>query len=391
MKVNKKSPLGGKVWSSIARFQRKARMSTILEGGKPEGAGAQVTVTEGLALHIIATLRSATVKQVAEVLHLERSWVSRLITSLEQKGALSSASVPEDRRAKGIALSRAGETILRDLNRARGALMARLLTSLKDAELRELVAGLKALADGFNAPDYPPSFDPHPADFQLARLSWAIGVAGNNFIGTGLNVNQYHLLMAAADDLQGQGATVSELHALLPVDMSTLSRTIDGFAQQGLLTKTQRASDKRHFSVELTQRGRARYNELQALAGERCEAALKALPSTAKESFAALLERIAVDIPHRSTKAAPQRLRLVAQPESLETNRAPVATPRIRRKAARGDDATPAQQFAITDGDRHLGTVSFSPAGPDAPLRLSLTAEALSIHQCLDLLKTLSD
>ena len=70
----------------------------------------------------------------------------------------------------------------------------------------------------------------------------------------GVTVAQCHLLLEV--ELRGQ-SSVTELAAALELDKSTLSRTVDGLVQAGLLDRTTDPTSRRQQVIRLTEKGKA--------------------------------------------------------------------------------------------------------------------------------------
>ncbi|WP_084408948.1 MarR family winged helix-turn-helix transcriptional regulator [Fulvimarina manganoxydans] len=79
----------------------------------------------------------------------------------------------------------------------------------------------------------------------------------------GLRSGQDHLLMEL--DPEGQPITVSRLADRLGVRPSTVSKSIERFADRGLILRGEHKTDQRLTTVRLTDTGKAARNEVQTV------------------------------------------------------------------------------------------------------------------------------
>ena len=395
MKTKRSMQVALAIWRGIVRFQLRARMTTLLSGLEAGKASQELSFTEGLALHIIATADEAMVKDVAATMQLERSWVSRLLSALERKGAIKSVAVAGDGRAKALRILPAGVQLLKNLNETRAALMTSLLASLNKKEQQELYRTLKALADGFGAPAYAGAFNPHPIDFELARLSWGIGVAGNNFIGTGINVSHYHLLMVLAAQLRTAPVSIKEVHAKLPIDMSTLSRAIDSLGTESVLEKVQATDDKRSYTVRLTAEGLKTFQRYEENAALQCAEALTSVAVEQQEHLAQLLERLTEETLDRSKHTSGSRLEV--QQANIKSHATEAREFLAQNSVKSGDSLNRTakgalQRFTcrrfICRKDSEVCAVAEVVLGDSVsqPSQITLTAVSLSLSDCIEFL-----
>lgn len=70
----------------------------------------------------------------------------------------------------------------------------------------------------------------------------------------GITVAQCHALLEVAE--RGE-LSLAELAEAIGLDRSTLSRTVDGVVEEGLLERRANPGDRRYVSITLTDRGRA--------------------------------------------------------------------------------------------------------------------------------------
>lgn len=355
-------------------------MTSVLRGLKAGLASTQLTFTEGLTLHIIATVGKTNVKGIAQILRLERSWISRIVSSLQKKECVESFEMESDGRLKGLRITSVGKSLLVQLNEQRRLFFDNILSALKPQEVNELAELLRELASGYGSPPYPAALNPHPVDFELARLSWSIGVVGNDYVGTGLNVTQYHVMSVLAEEFDGVRVSVSDVHNLLPVDLSTLSRTLDAFESDGIVTKQQSKQDKRSFEVSLSSKGRKRYEEMLSSAFSLCDQACKEISIPKQKKLGQLLKNVTTELPTREEKTQHKHF-------ELKQIRLADLTKSVQSLSGAG------QYFSLNHEGKPLGILAVQPVksasgtGGKSFKKLVLVAEDVDEQDCLALLQ----
>jgi DNA-binding MarR family transcriptional regulator len=125
-------------------LRRLVRFGSLLE--PHDHGGIQASMSEVLALGEIAAAVTLSQQQLADLLALEKSTVSRLVTGMEQRGWLIREREPANRRFTRLRLTSDGEDAaariaqdLRDRHRT-------LFSGLTPLEREALTVGLSALA-----------------------------------------------------------------------------------------------------------------------------------------------------------------------------------------------------------------------------------------------------
>ena len=88
------------------------------------------------------------------------------------------------------------------------------------------------------------------------------------------------------------GLTVNELAVLTVTEQSTMSRTLDGLEEQGLIRRTARHNDLRMRDIALTGLGRERFDTLWPIMFERYTAMFEGVSNTEYQALAAVLHKI---------------------------------------------------------------------------------------------------
>ncbi len=106
----------------------------------------------------------------------------------------------------------------------------------------------------------------------------------------GVSLTQCHALM----ELGLAGAmTIVDLAMILKLDKSTLSRTIDGLVQIGLVDRTIRPDDRRYMQIQLTGQGRKVFDAINTGCNQLYLKVFDCIPSEKHEAVIESLELFA--------------------------------------------------------------------------------------------------
>ena len=104
-----------------------------------------------IALGLVNRLGPQRVSAIAERLHVDLSVASRQVAALVRAGYAARTADPDDRRAQRIAITPAGERVVRESHERMVAAFAAALPGWSDDELLALAAQLDRLRDDFAA------------------------------------------------------------------------------------------------------------------------------------------------------------------------------------------------------------------------------------------------
>ena len=112
--------------------------------------GRAVPIAEAHALLELSKSRSLTQQELASVLNLRKSTVSRLVANLQSRGWITRQRNEDDGRALDVSLTRQGAEAAADLAVARGAKMASVLSRVPKSERDAVVTALKTLVEAIH-------------------------------------------------------------------------------------------------------------------------------------------------------------------------------------------------------------------------------------------------
>lgn len=107
--------------------------------------GQPISTSEAHALGVLADEAPLRINELARRLMLEKSTVSRLVTSLAEKGWIRTSPDPCDARARLIALSAAGRRAAERLKAARSAHFESVLGAIDPGRRDAVISGLAEL------------------------------------------------------------------------------------------------------------------------------------------------------------------------------------------------------------------------------------------------------
>ena len=128
------------------------------------------------------------------------------------------------------------------------------------------------------------SLNSHVAAFRRFNRSYTrfLGVLGEEFLNSGYSLAESRVLYELAT---GQTPTAKEIAVALGIDPAYLSRILGRFEKNSMLKRMASKKDARSAYLALTQKGKSRFEKLNALSEEQARCILKALPPTAQTNL----------------------------------------------------------------------------------------------------------
>ena len=131
----------------IAQFRAFNRFYTAVIGLLDRHyLNSEFSLTEGRILYeIYHQPEGITASGLIEMLHLDKSYVSRILQQFEKKKLVEKKRSPADKRSSYLFLSSAGKREFEKLNAASQQQASQLLLPLKNAELHSLIDHMKGI------------------------------------------------------------------------------------------------------------------------------------------------------------------------------------------------------------------------------------------------------
>lgn len=246
------------LFKSLFRHQAKRRMIAQKLGAGVEGASRNLTYIEESILKILEENENSNVKELSSSIHLEKSWISRIVKSLEDRGLISSKEDPEDRRNKLLRTTKSGNHAIEELNTFISKVIEISLSSLSEQEIKFVEKTLTEFCNSMTGIKEVHSHG-NVVHHQLHRMSRFIGIFGNDILGLKLNLIQIWVYMGIA---QQESPTLNSLDREIPFDLSNISRTIQNLETEGYITKKVSEDDRRVSFLKLTSKGKHVYDKI---------------------------------------------------------------------------------------------------------------------------------
>ncbi len=242
------------IFNLLLKLQRRRRFIALSFGIPGDEVGEGLSYSDEAFLLSLEAEQDQSISQLADKLKLELSWVSRMAKDLENRSLIQLNRSSKDKRAKKLHLTQSGKNILEQLDKITSLVIKETLRPLSKSEYNKLYQFFKGFADTIKAPKYHQHPSADPLDTEYARVGRSTGILGDNFLDAGVNITQCQVLYSLYES-ENQHFFTSQLTHLFPFDTSTLTRTVQRFADEGLLKRTPSDIDRRGYKVELTQKG----------------------------------------------------------------------------------------------------------------------------------------
>lgn len=238
----------------IFKFVRKQRFVGLEFGIPSDQITDGLTHREQSVLFVLNAMPEINVRDLAKHSGIERSWMSRVVTGLEEDGLVKSIPSTFDKRSKILNLTSKGRKKLIESEKVVKELFVKNLENLSSSEVSKFQEHLTTFADGINASVFDNNEDSHPVGFQLGRIGAELGLYADNVLNTDLTVNQIQTLLVL-NEKKEQECSITEVDKLLPMDTSSVSRIIQLFVKRNWVNKVKSKTDKRSFSVKISNSG----------------------------------------------------------------------------------------------------------------------------------------
>ena len=113
--------------------------------------GHDLTHMESKVLYYLARRPEATQRDMARDTGRDKAQLARLIKALRERGLVTHAADPSDRRNQRLSLTRDGREVLRTLERQSSQLARKAVVALSQSELKQLVTLLRRVRENLDA------------------------------------------------------------------------------------------------------------------------------------------------------------------------------------------------------------------------------------------------
>lgn len=255
---------------------------------------AGLSHTEQSVLFVLNSLPEINIRDLAKHAGIERSWISRVVASLEEKKLLVIKEDLSDKRNKKISLNKLGKETLPASEKIVAKLFEELLKKLTKEEQKKFLKYLENFANGIGASKFQKHESGSDVAYQLGRISAKIGMYNDNVFDSNLSVNQLQTLLILELN-KNTNLTLKKIDELLPIDLSSVSRIVQKFVKEGLVNKVKSETDKRSVHIELTNKGLDFLNTYYEEVVDLFSNSLKTFSKEEKEGFFTIYEKVGGD------------------------------------------------------------------------------------------------
>lgn len=251
--------------------------------------GTDLPILESFLMMEIDADSSRIARDLAELLEVNKSSISRSLAALTERGYLRAAAGGSDARSKLVQITGKGRRFLEKYDALSNQLVEGYFSGLSTAEQDEVAAYMDRLADRLGtSPGVLREVD-FAVRVAMRRLTRSFGILKPNFMNSGLNTTQWQVL----SEIEYNPAVViaHDLVEPLSTPEATISSVVKSLQRSGLVQRTQSSHDLRQYVLSLSDRGRAVLFEIEAEASSRIKGALRGVSAKDQERFVDLLER----------------------------------------------------------------------------------------------------
>jgi DNA-binding MarR family transcriptional regulator len=220
---------------------------------------------EEAVLVAMASLSEIRAAEVVAALHVDKSTVSKALTSLRRGRYVTSSVNLHDKRVRSIAFTKRGSQHLQKHAAYHQKLVAAFSAHLTTDELNRLQDYLTRFADGDGAAPIAAREAESPLIVQMRRLGRAHSILGSSYLGSEFSIGEW-LVLCAVRDLTAP-VTPTLLSRWIGVPKNTLSQMLSRLRSKRLISTRDLRHDGRKLEVVLRSAG-------ITISGDDCEEAI---------------------------------------------------------------------------------------------------------------------
>lgn len=224
---------------------------------------ADANIRDAAILLVLEERGPMSQRAVADLLHVNRTIMVKLVDALESEGYLVRGRNPSDRRAYALTVTAAGRRRRAELMSEFDSAEATLTERLSDAERQRLNRRLRQLLDD-DVLVLPSLHDYTGYLISLAHQQ-QLQVAEQQLEPLGIQPRDFGVLsvISAADPCSQQ-----HVADVLGVSPPVVLWLVDDLERDGLVRRTRNAADRRSYDLTLTEDGRKRLDRASHLVAE---------------------------------------------------------------------------------------------------------------------------
>ena len=249
---------------------------------------SELSGLEGFIVLLIHHLPKIGVVELSEMLHLDRSVISRTIKGLVSGSYLEVQDDRYDKRKKIFTLGKNGSTFFTHHLDSNRKFIGHILSFLALDEQLRLIKYLKTIGDTEGAPALPELQDLHPLMLELRRLTISHQIFGSSYLGSTFDTLKWQIFSELA--YTSTPISPNDLADTLGLKSNTLSQILDGYEELRLIKRTGIATDRRKVKLALTNKGGLDLQSFEEHASKFFDTSLSRLKEKEKGDFLQLFE-----------------------------------------------------------------------------------------------------
>ena len=373
----------------LLAFQRKRRILAQLSGVSAGEAREAISYADESVLLVLDEQPGQTVKDLAEYLLVERSWMSRIVTSLEERRLVKSSTPEHDKRSKSLEVTKWGREALSSSGQASTAIMNQALEGTCAREQSLLEEFFRQLGNGLGSKSMKRRSDTHPVYLELWRVSRDAGISADQYFGSGYSLTQVQALTVLAE-FEGPAPLATDLDRRLPFDISTISRVLKGFEEEGLVNRDTAEHDRRAQPITLTAKGKQELAKVDEIAVARFRQALASVESSLISAGLEVLTKITEQIPLLPTRIVSEgfQVRRVDLKKDKDVCRKFLDSLGVQQPEMSA--RTPHEVYGLYQESALKGVAFVKKGKSEAHSQVVLVGQGLNEKNCLQLLRATS-
>lgn len=259
-------------------------------------------------------------KALAQMLQIDKTTLSRILSKMERKGFLHSLPSHNDKRSRKLNLTDKGKTILKEIDIAGNSLIETLAQSLNSKEREEFHLLLKTFADGLRAAPGTRRSQDHYLRSELRRLARCFGMLGARATVSNLNSTQEYILSTLLENSSEEGIEISKLADYLSIELSTLSHSLAKLENSALIYLKPDRDDARKKRCTITTAGERELLKREKDVAALIQTGLEKLPLKNQKRLLELLQRYAAGDTAATSESQSMRPNLVILTNDRQRN-----------------------------------------------------------------------
>lgn len=343
------------IFSRMLAYQRKRRLIARSRGLGADEARQSLSYTEEAVLFTLLSSPAINTRELANLLGVERSWMSRIVGALEKRELLAVKSSAADKRSKELRVTKKAERLLVESEVLSSEIMEESLAPLSSSQRKKFSNYLSTFADGVGAPRYDrPAV--HPVYWELWRLSRSVGISSGAFSEAALSTTQMQVLFVLKES-SCDVLLASDIERMLPFDASTLSRVLSDFEKRGWVKRSPLKDDRRSLSVEMTNAGEVAHSKALESGVGMVKKGLRDLDASKLLEFSELLLDLVGSVPE-ALSSETCRTKVEVHKLSVKEFSKTVAKFDSRLSAGELSNAFPSGGYVLKAGEEVHGLVA---------------------------------